>query len=216
MSRTTGKNKEPRDFYPTPLWGVRALAKHAAFKDIEYVVDLGCGDGRIGYHVCDVNPGAKPWMIDINLRHLPRKKRRGERRIKGDFLSSKCLLPPHGKNVLFVSNPPFSLKFEFVQRAVQLVDDLYSKKSYAIFLLSFHFIGTLERALWLDRNKYEKFVGMAPRLTFVHGHSDATEYGWFFWHSGKKKADHFFIEVDPEKIESAHGKFMDTFFRKWN
>jgi len=217
MSRTTGKNKEPRDYYPTPQWAVDALAKHLIFQHIrpQHIYDIGSGDGRIGYTV-EERLSTPPeethlWLNDIvmmeSLGGGPKPKKL--HRIRTDFLSNRCKLPPPYSRVLFVSNPPFSLKFEIIRKTLDLIDNRYHRDSVAVFLLSFMFFGSLGRAVWLQRNQPFKIIGLAPRLSFVKGSTDATEYAWVFWGSGHKKTEWFDMEIDPAKKHIALEKYKE-------
>lgn len=218
MSRTTGRGKEPRDLYPTKQWAVDALAEHLVFQHIwpQHIYDIGSGDGRIGYTVHEKLPKADThqthlWLNDIVMTELlngmPKPKR--IHRIRTDFLSNRCKLPPPNTRVLFVSNPPFSLKNEIVCKTIDLIDNRYAKGSVAIFLLSFMFFGSLRRAIWLQKNQPYKFIGLAPRLSFVKGSTDATEYLWVFWKSGRKKSKWFDMAIDPAKKHIALEKYNE-------
>ena len=208
MTRTTGRGKEPRDYYPTPQWAVDALAERCAFTWPDHVYDIGSGDGRIGYAVHRnllMPDKAHLWLNDIVMTEildgLPRPKKM--HRIKTDFLSNRCKLPPEGSRVLFVSNPPFSLKFEIIRKTIDLIDNRYAKDSTAVFLLSYMFIGSLRRAIWIQKNNPSREIGLAPRLSFTKGSTDATEYAWVFWKSGRKRTAWFEMAIDPSKYHIA-------------
>ncbi len=139
-----------------------------------------------------------------------RKPPRGrDHHIWTDFLSNRCKLPPPGSTVLFVSNPPFSLKNEIIFKTIKLIDERYHKDSVAVFLVSYMFIGSLRRAIWLQKNQPYKNIGLAPRLSFVKGSTDATEYGWLFWKSGLKKTAWFDMAIDPMKEAVARKKYAE-------
>ena len=95
----TSYPRSPRDFYPTPAWVVDCLAKHLALSGMR-VWEPACGDGRMA-------------------RTL---RKHGACVIASDLYSSSRIIDFLGNHPTplcdaIITNPPFSLAMEFVQRA---------------------------------------------------------------------------------------------------
>ena len=95
-----------------------------------------------------------------------------------DFLKTRLPLPRRPN--LIISNPPYSLAVEFVERALDLVVD----DGWVMFLLRLNFLGAQKR------HEFWKQPFHRPYGIFVHskrpsftgdGGTDSTEYAHFVW-----------------------------------
>ncbi len=178
MSSTNrGSERAPRDLYQTPEWVIDIWAKRAAkiSQTKHEIVDIGCGDGRIGCAIADSTlSGFAPVMIDIK----PLGALSGV--VKPvDFLKDPLPCCAHSY-VFFVSNPPFFCAFEFVQRAVGML----GSDEIASFLLRLNFLGSLKRSAWLKQHPPSALTVLAPRPSFTGCGTDSCEYAIFWWGTG--------------------------------
>jgi hypothetical protein len=92
--------------------------------------------------------------------------------IHGDFLSTQF----EGKFDLIVSNVPFSLTSEFIERAVELCEPT----GCIAFLMLLQFLGSSSRKELFDRYPVASVDVIRPRPSFAaDGSTDAREYALF-------------------------------------
>ena len=84
---------------------------------------------------------------------------------------------------LIITNPPFALGLDFVQKSLRDVKD----GGYVIMLLRLNFFGSKARNEWLKENMpYEVYVH-SKRMSFTdNGKTDSIEYAHFVWKKGYK------------------------------
>lgn len=186
MSATNrGAKRHANDLYQTPMWLVKEWARlcRRVGHERTMVIDLGCGDGRIGDAVARACLTlVEPFGID----HAPSVSRWAW---KGDFLQGS---DPHdlarlsetfsdaAAPTLVVSNPPFSVAEEFVRKTLAGLVNCPCG-SAAVFLLRLNFLGSLRRAEWLNMRPPQSVTVIAPRPSFTGGGTDACEYALFWW-----------------------------------
>ena len=93
-----------------------------------------------------------------------------------DFLETKF------KADVFITNPPFYLAQEIIEKAITDVDD----NGLVIMLLRLNFWGSKKRAKWLKENMpYACFIH-SKRMSFTEdGKTDSVEYAHFVWRKGE-------------------------------
>jgi SAM-dependent methyltransferase len=169
------------DFYETPSWAVRALLPAIPSLDGKRVLDPGCGTGAIlrelgaAFPECDITGLEKD-------------------RARFDHATTSTELPlVHGdffnhveKYDAIVSNPPYSHALEFVQHALTLAP-------LVCMLLRLPWLASQRRADWHRENP--SLVCVLPkRPSFTaDGKTDATEYAWFVWGTGREDANRWSI-----------------------
>lgn len=84
---------------------------------------------------------------------------------------------------LIITNPPFALGLDFVQKSLRNVKD----GGYVIMLLRLNFFGSKVRNEWLKENMpYEVYVH-SKRMSFTDNRkTDSIEYAHFVWKKGYK------------------------------
>ena len=94
-----------------------------------------------------------------------------------DFLEKEFM------SEVFITNPPFYLAQEIIEKALQEVDDY----GLVIMLLRLNFWGSKKRAKWLKENMpYACFIH-SKRMSFTDdGKTDSVEYAHFVWRKGEK------------------------------
>lgn len=173
MSATNrGSNRQPNDHYATPQWLIQAILPEISKRllkiyEEEYVLDglsvlePACGiDKNIVNELYNLK---LPWPLNIT---------------SGDITTGQDFLTYDYKDKfdLIITNPPYSLAFEFIQRAL----DLVVPGGLVVFLLRLNFLGSIKRAEFLRNHPPSVYVS-PKRPSFVGKGTDATEYAWFIW-----------------------------------
>lgn len=139
------------DFYPTPEWCYEKLPINwalfsTAFEPCE-------GDGRITDFL--IKNGIDADGIDI--------------RFGTDYLTTKC-----SPVDLIITNPPFSLAKEFIEKAI-------TEANTVIMLLRINFLGAQKRYTWWVENEPSTLYVLSKRPSFTGTGTDSTEYAWYVW-----------------------------------
>lgn len=146
MSATNrGAVRNERDFYPTPLSAFTPLTTYLWDGD-GMIWEPACGDGRLVNETrrCGLNC----WGSDIEPQGDAQKI---------DFIS----LDPAFESSAYaiVTNPPFSLAFEFCQQARKLSEETF-------LLLPLNFLASRKRRKWLQENEPGSLFVLSDRPSF--------------------------------------------------
>lgn len=143
--------RNANDYYPTPHWCFEKL--NIDFSKYATALEPCAGDGRIVSFLehkgietdyCEISEG-----IDF-LKH------------------------PVSKVDLVLTNPPFSLAMEFIEKSMLHADTV-------IMLLRLNFLGSQKRNPWWQTHKPKKIIVLSKRPSFTGTGTDSTEYAWFIW-----------------------------------
>jgi hypothetical protein len=164
MSSTNrGANRRPQDLYPTPMPPIDTL--------------LGALDipATAVFHEPCRGAGA------IYDRIQCREKSYCEIAEGKDYLTHIALWPYN----LIITNPPFDLALEFLQKSLQEADTV-------IYLLRLNFLGSQKRRSFWQGNRPSHVLVLANRPCFTgDGKTDSIEYAWFCWDRGG------FVTLEP-------------------
>lgn len=106
----------------------------------------------------------------------------------GDYLTWDCR--PAGKYDVVISNPPFSIAMEIIQKSFQLTN------GHVVMLQRLNFLGSKKRAPFWWKYPPDIYVLGMNRPSFkADGSTDSIEYGWFVWPPGERQRDHGNIRV---------------------
>jgi hypothetical protein len=160
----TGKRRAG-DFYETPYSMTRQLFDVEWFSTGEIVLEPACGDGAITRVMSDLGFG----VISTDLS------------LGDDFLTFD------DRVAYIVTNPPFSMAFEFVQKAKARCD------------VKFAFLLPLDYLHGLERFEHNIFEGLANVWVFVRRpmlgdplrpdgkyRTGMQTYAWFVWDRGHR------------------------------
>ncbi len=154
-------NRNPYDFYATPHWCYEALnpfiLKH------HYIFTEPCsGDSRItNWYRKEFKPS---YIYQFDIRGTSFNPER-----KVDFLKEIH------KSDIIITNPPYSLAFEFTKKCVR--DSLT-----CILLLRLNFLASQTRKDWFSLNEPTGLYVLSKRPSFTPDKkTDMTEYAWFVW-----------------------------------
>lgn len=145
--------RNPNDYYPTPNWCFEKLSEIIDFSKYKTALEPCAGDHRI-------------------VTFLERKE------IETDYCEITegidFLTYPVSKVDLVLTNPPFSLAMEFIEKSM-----LHSNT--VIMLLRLNFLGSQKRNPWWKGHKPKKIIVLSKRPSFTGTGTDSTEYAWFIW-----------------------------------
>jgi hypothetical protein len=187
MSSTNrGAVRKPQDFYETPEWLTEAImpSLHRWFGySCRRILEPASGNGAI---------------VRVLERWFPEARiDAGDIQNGQDFLTHEY----SGSYDLIITNPPYSLAMEFVERAYTYHNSvphglLSMNRGLVAMLLRLNFLGSQERAPW-----FRLFGGHTPsiyvsprRPDFTGDGGDSTEYAWFVW--GRSKSEVFILDTD--------------------
>lgn len=139
------------DVYETPEWAVQALLNVVPVRiDWKYLEPCRAS-GRI-------------------YNHLPIGSAWGEIREGIDYLNT-----PYNHVDCILTNPPYSLAQEFVDKALGEAD-------VVIMLLRLGFLESMKRNEWWQENSITSLMVLSQRPSFTEdGKTDGSGYAWFVW-----------------------------------
>lgn len=176
----TGVVRHPDDFYATPEWCTRAILPHLGLQPDDIVLDPCCGDGAI-------LRAAAGLPITLRLRGIEYDGERARvARLHGfDVSCGDALFPATDWGVprVILTNPPFSLALDFVQKSIGEVRSTASGVGTVCFLLRLNWLASQKRAAWMRLNTPSVYV-LPRRPSFTGKGTDATEYAWMVWQRG--------------------------------
>jgi hypothetical protein len=152
MSATNrGSIREPHDFYATP---------HESYRCLEPFIPR---DGSIW------EPAEGDGRIVSWLRHQLGIDTHG-----GDLQKGYNFLGDEDWHHCIITNPPYSLAFEFCQHAVK-------RAGHVFLLLRLNFLASKKRREWFKENEPAALIVLSERPSFTGSGTDATDYAWFYW-----------------------------------
>lgn len=192
MSQRVEPNDSPDDF-PTPPWATRALIEHVIGS--ERVRGLSCLEPA-----CGAGHMAKPlkeYFFDVKCSDAHDY---GYAPVR-DFLSY-----PYETNAVdwVISNPPFRLAEQFVQRSLNVARHGVAMLVRTVFLES---VGRYNRLFLTDPPSV--FAQFVERVPMVRGRLDekattATGYAWLIWEHGANASKLAWIPPCRRKLERAN------------
>ena len=211
------KERDYRDFYPTPIGLCReAMKKMRPFQQLyrrslninrpTRVLDIGAGMGVWGKALREVYPDGNFWLMGVD-RFFKQSDPAYDGWIVGDFLDYN----PEQKAEFTMGNWPFSMAEGFLLHAREVT----TENAVIHSLLRTEFWGSIGRTkrLWSICSPHQR-IRLARRPSFTgDGRSDiAQEYDMYFWHNrdnGRERAGGFpfMWEFDPE--EDFWGKTLE-------
>lgn len=191
MSATNraGSSRSPNDFHETPAWSVRAILPQLP-KRCRYL-DAGCGSGAIGSVVAkEGTPFGLVSGVEVDVELANRAASIGMVVETADFLQI-----PNKEwedTQVVISNPPYTLAMEFIQKALELVRP---NMGTVAMILRIPFLAARSRAEFHQTNPSDVFI-LPKRPSFTGGGTDATDYAWFVW--GPGRGNHWHILDIPK------------------
>ncbi len=173
--RKSGYERQPNEFYATPLWPVEALAEHVALKGLSvWEPAAGAGDMVRSLEAC----GASVRATDLFAEAAPRSH---DRSANLDFLNATRPLDDAIEAV--ITNPPFSLGVAFIEKALDLLRAPASRIRLVAFLLAVDFDSASTRThLFANCPEFALKVVLLRRIRWFEGPSGpSTNHAWFVY-----------------------------------
>lgn len=98
-----------------------------------------------------------------------------------DYLGSE----PGRRPDLIISNPPFCLAMEFIEKALRHV----RPGGFVVFLLRLNFFGSAKRKALMQSNPPARCYVHSERMSFTGGQTDSIEYMHAVWRAGYKATE---------------------------
>ena len=155
--------RSENDYYPTP----DALAKHMASLLTRATASVDFKPSQ----VCEPCRGEAQAIF----KYLPEGCQWAELTEGKDYLNTKF----EGVKYI-VTNPPFNIAMDFVQKGLQEV----GKDGTAIYLLRLNWLGSQKRHQFLKDNPPTHLFVLSPRPSFTGKGTDSTEYALICWDYG--------------------------------
>jgi hypothetical protein len=166
------RRKEPHgslDYFPTPPWATRALAKHCVDLSNKRVWEPACGDGHMSRVLAE-----SAWVYASDVHDY------GWGHEVHDFLMPFL---PHDMGAVdwVITNPPFRLAEQFIQRGLEV-----ARCGVAV-LVRLAFVESIQRYESLFRDREPAIIAQfVERVPMVKGKVDedassATAYCWMIW-----------------------------------
>lgn len=181
-STNRGGRRSEADAYPTPEWAVRRLLESPRV-DLPRGRWMECcaGDGAIirAVNLYREGAGLDPinWFAtELRGRMRPLLEKvlpEGHLEI-ADYLDPSNVLATN-KYQVTITNPPFYLAYEMLQRAMQ-------NSEHVLFLLRLNFFGSELRHAFLKKHMPSDVYVIPNRPSFRGDNkTDSIEYAWFHW-----------------------------------
>jgi len=152
MSATNrGSERNASDFYPTPSWCTKKLLEKLILNNVQSFYEPCKGDGAI----YDIVPIANKDWSEIQLGR--------------DYLIGE-----HKSVDLIITNPPYSLAIEFIEKALT-----HSKA--VVMLLRLNYLESQKRFNFWQANPPSHLITLSKRPSFTGKGTDATGYAWVVW-----------------------------------
>lgn len=186
MSSTNrGSVRHDYDHYVTPEYCIKD-AVHKMYDiepDFKYILEHGeildpcCG----GYINANILPPYVKVLHELGSENIRWKDIREDSaaEVVEDFLNTKNM--PVTPYDVIISNPPFDLAREFIEKSFELV----GIGGYVIFLLRLNFLGSVKRKTFFEECPPKIVLVHAKRPRFIKGKSgDSCEYAHIVWQKG--------------------------------
>ena len=171
MSATgRGAQRHTDDFYATPAWVTRAVLP--LLDKPKRVLEPCAGTGAIVLACRQQWPTATIDAVELDADRCAEI-------IGADHALCRNWfdVPWESRHSLIITNPPFKLALEFINRSLELADTV-------AMLLRLNFLGSQKRAPFWRTHPCGVYV-LPRRPSFTEDNrTDSTEYAWFVWGNG--------------------------------
>ena len=200
MSSTNrGGKRTPADNYPTPAWTTKRLFEQIDPDGRKYwgqqLLEPCAGEGAIiaaanefyKGHFDRTGQDGPIWTSNelrkdakiVLSRHVKPLNQNYRDYLDPDMTGWKGATEP----ALIISNPPFSIAHEVIQRSLRF------HEAEVIMLLRLNFLASVKRSQFMRNFPPDVFV-LPNRPDFkAHGKTDSIEYAWFRWPGEDRRRD---------------------------
>lgn len=166
------------DTYPTQTWVLDTLFQAETpaliIRKATSILEPTAGDGRLLKRIRETqNFSAAMTAVEIREGAVTDASA-NTNIIYGDFLGM-----PVGEFDVAISNPPFSIALEIIERSIMSATDVFM-------LERLNFLETKARYPFLSKTTPDVYIISAPRPSFQEdGQTDSCAYTWLHWCCGK-------------------------------
>lgn len=182
MSSTRNPIRTGADHYPTPAWAVKSIIPvlHRLFPGgVRRAIEPAAGNGAIIAALEGQSPHIRHWhAIDIRMEcqdplgEVPTDSESLIYDIE-NFLDKPVPDQPYD---LVITNPPYNMALEFVQRSLEWVHE----NGWVVMLLRLPFLAGQKRGLWMRNHMPDVYV-LPKRPSFTGHGTDSCDYAWMSW-----------------------------------
>jgi hypothetical protein len=195
--------RHDKDFYETPEAARYPIMNECilsgAAVDWPVVLDLGCGDGRLGrdagaaFEFCTYDSYNQPQGrahitgIEVDPGRAAQANRNGVEVVEATLyqVDWMALEVPS----LVISNPPFSAALEFLEFAHEIRDESHAD---VLFLLPVGYLGSQGRHAFWSEHQPDAMRVFSTRLSFTgDGKTANADYAWFYWGDALRGIDFY-------------------------
>lgn len=154
------ENRKLNDFYPTPVWGTQALLDLEKFDGTVY--EPACGDGAMS-------------EVLIRNKYITVSSDKFDYGYEHGTLQDFLICDENVKWDNIITNPPFRLGQEFVEKALKVTTKKVAR------LLRIQFLEGQKRQPWLFTTPLKYVYVFSKRLNFNDSGGTTLCFAWFVW-----------------------------------
>jgi hypothetical protein len=163
--------RRPNDHYATPQFCLHRLLDEVALPEGPWL-EPSAGLGALIQAVNSHNSVTPVWDAnELSFWAYQKLRPLCQNLFIGDFLKTDFEV---GKYKVIITNPPYSLAMDFIEKALSL------KPEKLVLLLRVNFLGSEKRCSFFRNNSPDVYL-LPNRPSFAFGGTDACEYGFFVW-----------------------------------
>ncbi len=141
----------PNEYYPTPDESIQRLFTIAPINPAWTYIEPCKGEAEAIY------------------KYMPQGSQWAELSCGVDYLETQF-----NKVDCIITNPPFSLTPQFLEKSLQEAD-------VVIYLQRLAYLSSIGRKEFWNRNKPTNLIVLSKRPSFAGGGTDKTDYCWYIW-----------------------------------
>lgn len=194
--------RDPKDFYETPQNATYPIMAECIMSGVadhwEAVLDLGCGDGRLGLSAkAAYNFSRSESMLSEGLVEGVEldEERAAKATLNGvDYVYQMPLADVNEVTTpdLIIANPPFSMALDFLVWAAAARRATAGDLADVLFLLPLGYMASQGRHPFWKLNPPDALRVHSSRLSFTgDGKTANADYGWFYWGAGLQGIDFY-------------------------
>jgi len=174
---STGRSNVRRidDMYETPAWATKLILPKIDLSKVHSILEPAAGGGAIARLINTTGP---THLVEINDFWCETLKKLYPQTVV--FNMNFLLFTTANRYDLIITNPPFTIAQEFVEKALSL----RSETGLVVMLLRLSFLESQKRVAFHRKHPSAVYV-LPKRPSFTGTGTDSCAYAWFVWGSEK-------------------------------